>query len=106
MPVRLVTKRQEIAAIAGAVLSGSIDPLTACRRMLLLAGEAEREDPDFLTIVGIDSETDHLPAPEQRHLWDPDALVKKDLQIEEYFKHAGPRLRQACVHIAAKWRSA
>ncbi len=100
-----MTNREQIAVVAGAVLAGSIDPLTACRRILSLAGDAERKDDDILSIVGIDSETDHFPGPEQRKLWDPKALAEKDLEREAYFERVGPRLREACVHLASKWRS-
>jgi hypothetical protein len=101
-----VTNKQEIAAVAAAILTGKLDPLMACRQILRLVGEAERWDADIVTIVGIDSETDHLPDPEHRPLWDPAALADKDAEIEAYFKRAGPRLREACVHLAAKWRDA
>jgi hypothetical protein len=74
--------------------------------MLGLAGGAEREDPDIVTIIGVDSETDHLPDPEHRKFWDPSALAEKDLEIEAYFESAGPRLREACVHLATNWRRA
>lgn len=99
-----VTNKQEIAAIAAAILAGKLDPLTACRRILRLVGNAERWDADIVTIVGIDSETDDLADPERRKLWDPAALAEKEAEIEAYFKRAGPRLREACVHLAAKWR--
>jgi hypothetical protein len=101
-----VTNKQQVATIAAAFLAGEVDPLTACRRVLRLVREPERWDPDIVTIVGIDSETDHLPDPEHRKLWDTAALVEKDAEIEAYFRHAGPRLREACEHLAAKWRDA
>ncbi len=98
-----MTNRRQIGTIAAALLAGSLDPLTACRRILRLAGDEEREDPDIVTIVGIDSETDDLPDPEHREFWDPHALAEKDIEIEEYFKRAGPVLREACLHLVAKW---
>lgn len=92
--------------VSAAVLMGNLDPLTACRRILRLVGEAERWDADIVTIAGIDSETDHLPGPEQRKLWEPAFLAEQDAESEAYFKRVGPRLREACVHLAAKWRDA
>jgi len=99
-----VSSRQQVTATAAAFLSGQIDPLTACRRILTVLGDVDRlNDPDIKTIVGIDSETDHLPDPEHRHLWAPAALEAKDVEIEAYFRRAGPRLREACAHLVAKW---
>jgi hypothetical protein len=99
-----VTNKLQIAALAEAFLHGELDPLTTCRRILPLVGDPERLDPDVTTIVGIDSETDHLPDPEHRHQWEPQALIEKDTEIEKYFQRAGPLLREACEHLASKWR--
>lgn len=101
-----VSNRQQIAAVAAAFVAGELDPLTACRRILTFVRDRERSDPDVVTIVGIDSETDDLPDPEHRHLWDPAALREKDAEIEAYFKRAGPTLREACEHLVSKWRDA
>jgi hypothetical protein len=101
-----VWNRQQIAAVAAAFVAGELDPLTACRRILGLVGDREHWDPDIVTIVGIDSETDHLPDPERRHLWDPAALREKDAEIDAYFKRAGPSLREACEHLVSKWSDA
>ncbi len=97
-----MTNREQVAAVAAAFLAGELDPLTACRRILPPVGERERGDPDVVTIVAIDSETDDLPDPEHRHLWDPAALIEKDAEIEAYFKRAGPMLREACEHLVSK----
>src|SRR5512133_1379631 len=101
-----MSNRQQIAAVAAAGVAGELDPLTACRRILRLVRDRERWDPDVVTIVAIDSETDHLPDPEHRQLWEPTALREKDAEIEAYFKRAGPRLREACEHFVSKWRDA
>jgi hypothetical protein len=72
-----VTNRQQIAAVAAAFVDSELDPLTACRRILRLVDDRDRWDPDVVTIVGIDSETDHLPDPGHRRLWDSAALREK-----------------------------
>jgi hypothetical protein len=100
-----VTNRQKIAAVATAILGGGIDPFAGCRRIVELVGNAERDDADILTIRGIESETDHLPLPEHRALWDPTVLAEKDIKIQAYLKLVGPVLREACFRLAAKWRA-
>ena len=40
-------------------------------------------DEDFLTFVGIDSETDSLPVDWERRNWSVEALERKDKEIAE-----------------------
>jgi hypothetical protein len=56
--------------------------LEAVRQLVSLAhtdAVSELEDRRF--IIGLESETDHLPVGEVRKLWAPDALEEKDVQI-------------------------
>jgi hypothetical protein len=76
--------------VAQAVLDGRTTVLEAVRQLVSLAhtdAVAELEDRRF--IIGIESETDHLPVGEVRHLWAPGALNEKDLEIarkEEWYR--------------------
>jgi len=76
--------------IAQAVLDGRTAVLEAARELVSLAHTdaiAEFEDRRF--IIGIASETDHLPVGEVRKLWAPYALEEKDVEIaraEELYK--------------------
>jgi hypothetical protein len=75
---------KQAVIIARSVLAGSLPLLLGCRRIL---GPLERlkveMDPQFRLFVGIDSETDHLPIdPAERKLWNSEALVEKDREIE------------------------
>ena len=100
-----ITALKQVAAIAAGFLSGKSDPLTTIRRILEILGDVDRcDDPGIRTIAEIDRATAHLPDPEHRGLWDPAALATKDLEIEAHFRRAGPKLREACEHIVAKWR--
>ena len=68
--------------IAQAVLDGRTTVLEAVRELVSLAhtdAVAELEDRRF--IIGVESETDHLPVGEVRKLWAPDALKEKDVEI-------------------------
>jgi len=76
--------------IAQAVLDGRTPVLEAARALFSVAHTdaiAEFEDRRF--IIGVASETDHLPVGEVRKLWAPDALEEKDVEIaraEELYK--------------------
>jgi hypothetical protein len=93
-----------VASTAAGYLSGRIDPLTALRRVFTILGDVDRlDDRDVKTMHQIFQETLHLPDPEHRGLWDPAALPAKDLEIDACFQRLGPKLREACEHIVAKW---
>ena len=67
--------RALIAGDAGVILTA---------RLLSSLGHrlGEEDDPAFVTFRGIDSETDHLPAGQERQHWAPDALAREDQEIE------------------------
>lgn len=68
--------------IAQAVLDGRTTVLEAARALVSLAhtdAVADVEDRRF--IIGIESETDHLPVGEVRTLWASSALKEKDVEI-------------------------
>jgi hypothetical protein len=76
--------RQKVVAIARELLAGHVGVLEAARRISALRGDRVQLDefhPDFVTFLGIDSETDDLPLGEDRANWAPDALAQKDLEI-------------------------
>ena len=87
--------RQKVVAIARELLAGRLGVLEAARRISGLRGDRvqlDEFDPDFITFLGIDSETDDLPLGEDRGHWAPAALAQKDLEIarceELYRSHA------------------
>ena len=68
--------------VAQSVLDGRTTVLEAVRQLVSLAhtdAVAELEDRRF--IIGLDSETDHLPVGAFRNLWAPDSLKEKDVEI-------------------------
>ena len=68
--------------IAQAALDGRTAVLEAVRALVSLAHRdavADVEDRKF--IIGIESETDHLPVGEVRKLWASSALKEKDVEI-------------------------
>jgi hypothetical protein len=76
--------RQKIVEIARRILDGSMSIIAGSRQLRAFCGghgRIDEFDPDFLTFVGIDSETDDLPVGESRHHWAAQALAKKDVEI-------------------------
>ena len=79
------TPGQQVVAVATAILRGQLGVIEGSRRLCSLRPHASSldHDPDFLPFIGIDSETDHLPVGDVRQYWVADALVGKDLEIQE-----------------------
>ena len=96
--------RRQVRALAQRIIAGEVGVIDGSRQMLkfrfwLHAGE----DEDFLTFVGVDSESHHLLIGDVRAHWQPDALKKKDEEIaaleEFYRKH----VVEAAARIKAKY---
>ena len=58
-----------------------------------------QDDADLQTFVAIDSETDSLPVGEVRRYWAPDALKRKDVEINRAEKLYQPAARKAATHL-------
>jgi hypothetical protein len=74
---------QAAVRIASEILDGSTPVLLGCRRICGPVHRLgiDREEP-FVTFIGVESETDHLPIdPEERKLWNTQVLVEKDKEI-------------------------
>jgi hypothetical protein len=74
---------QAAVRIASEILDGSTPVLLGCRR---ICGPVHRlgidHEKPFVTFIGVESETDHLPVdPEERKLWNVQVLIEKDKEI-------------------------
>jgi hypothetical protein len=80
----------EVVRTATAILNGSIDIITGARRLSTLQHQVYADnDPDFMTFVGINSDTDKFPIGEVRRHWSQESLVRYDAERqhkEEYWK--------------------
>jgi hypothetical protein len=78
-PVEHSGSRAAAVAIAERVLRGELDFVTGARLLVDLRGSVgvPSDDPDLLTFIGIDSETDALPIGPVRERWAPEALAEK-----------------------------
>lgn len=80
--------------------------MEAVRQLASLAhtdAVADLEDRRF--IIGVESETDHLPVGEVRKLWAPDALKEKDVEIVRAEKLYQPHFLETCRRIVKGSRS-
>jgi hypothetical protein len=83
--------------IARAILDGSTPLFLGCIQLEGALGRlGVRDEPEFIPIVGVNSETDDCPVlPEVREQWDPVALTKKDAELATYL----PKVREAVFDV-------
>lgn len=75
-------ERQRARDLAQAVLDGRTTVLEAVRALVSLAHtDAITDVEDRRLIIGMESETDHLPVGDVRKLWASSALKEKDVEI-------------------------
>jgi hypothetical protein len=98
--------RRRAAQIAADVSVGSMSPVLGARELVALRFRADvpDDDPDFLCIVGIESETDALPLGPVRAQWDPRALARMDDEIRRAERWAVKVGTEAFASIARRWK--
>jgi hypothetical protein len=86
--------------IARAILDGSTPLLLGCIQLEGALGRlGVRDNPDFIAIVGVNSETDDDPILlEVRERWDPDALAEKDAELAAYL----PTIQEGVFDVCRK----
>lgn len=95
---------QKAVFLARKIVDGSIDPIEGCRQMVSLRVQQEiRDDQDFVTIRGFESETDEFPVGEARKHYDSEYLKKLDLKLKWYLDQMMPNLIEACQNIIKKY---
>jgi hypothetical protein len=94
-------ERQRAREVAAAVLDGRATILEAVRELVYLAHtDAISNEDDRKLIIGIESETDHLPVGEVRKLWAASALQEKDAEIVRAEAFWKTEFLEACERIA------
>jgi hypothetical protein len=101
----IASNRQKVARIAQDILDGRVGVIEASRSLVALRFEVavDEWDPDFITFVGIDSETDDLPVGQARQHWASDALAQKAPEIarcEDLYREPA---REAAAHLVARF---
>jgi hypothetical protein len=99
---------ERLRGIAKAALSREIGVLDAARALAPLLSKfpdmALEEDSKF--IVGVESETDHLPLGHVREQWEAGALAEKDRGIARCEDLWGDQFRATCERILRRSQSA
>ena len=97
----ILRAQREVVAVARDILSGTLGIVAGARRLAKLSHDLRLDrDPDFIFFIGVDSETDHLPAGEVRHHWAADALRQKDEELrdcEASFRDGAFRVCQSLI---------
>ena len=96
--------RVEVTRIASGILDGSIDLITGARQLTTLSHKVYADkDTDFVTFIGIESETDAFPLGAVRRHWSPDALAKYDLERERAEQHYRPCALESARRLVTKY---
>jgi hypothetical protein len=95
-----------VLTVARQIVAGEIDPLEGCRAIVHVGVDLrteDRDDPDFLILRGIESETDHFPMGVVRQQWDEIALAEQDRLRAAYLERNRESLIEACWSIIRKY---
>ena len=96
---------QAAVRVAREILDGSTPLLWGCRRIcgpIQCLGLARMEP--FATFIAVESETDHLPInPDERKLWNPQVLVKKEEEIAGFTEWARESVLAASRAVIRKF---
>src|SRR5438445_10689637 len=94
----------EVVRTASGILDGSIGLISGARRLSGLSHRLHADrDPDFVTFIGIDSETDQFPVGDVRQQWDAQALAKYDAERDQAEQHYRPYGLESARKLVAKY---
>ena len=98
--------RQKVVAIAQRLLASEIGVIEAAREINGFRGdcvELDEFDPDFITFLAIDSETDDLPVGQSRSHWAAAALAEKDIEIGRCEELYRSQAVEAATHLVSRF---
>jgi hypothetical protein len=94
----------DVVAVARGILSGGVGIVAGARQLSRLRFDMRAEtDADFLYFVGVDSETDHLLVGDVRRHWSADALLEKDVELQDYEAWARERAFEVCRSLLQRY---
>ena len=101
----LASLRRTVVEVASGVLDGSLGIIEAVRRLVFLSSQLGigHEEP-FLSLSGIDSETDTFPVGAARSLWSEPALAREDAARKAYEDEVRVEVREACELLLRRFR--
>lgn len=106
------SERQEAALLLSeaveALRSGKVSFVEGVRKVLSLRHPlgVEDFDPDFMVLVAVDSESDHLPNAYARSVASPAWLAESDREEKELREQSGSVVMAACARLVARFGEA
>lgn len=97
---QLAVKRHELVKVANAMLEGDMNLIEGIRQICSLRfAVADPENEVFLSIRGIESETDTFPVGQIRSNYSQEYLQCMDVEMQTYLAEAKDDILQACQEI-------
>lgn len=91
---------KKVVSVATAMLHGDISLIEGCRKISGLRYNVSNPDHEvFLTIRGVDSETDHFPIGDLRKQYAPEYLQRLDKEMEDYIARVRDNIIASCHEI-------
>ena len=98
---------RRIHARAEDLLAGRLGVIETARLLSQLAFWSHlRDDADLVTFAAIDSETDDLPVGAVRQYWAPEALERKDVEIDRAEQMYRAVAHEAATHLVNRFAGA
>jgi len=99
-----LTEKKKMVILAQQVINGSLGIVEGCRRIVSFK-IYPIDDPDYQTIVGVESETDEFPIGDVRKHYHKASLEKLDRELNEYLVRVKPIVFEACKNLITKYGS-
>lgn len=100
--------KQQLVWLAQAMLDEKLSYFEGAPKILKIKNkiaEVVEGDEDFDAFVVIESETDHLPLEQQKHLWSKEALSTLEPEFDKTEQWARTFAPQACKNIITRFGS-
>jgi len=94
---------EKLLSTSRQVIDGHIEVLDGVRQIYSLAMRIDPDNPIFLPIRAMESETDHFPSRTAREKFNADALAALDAERLKYFESAREDLIDACRNIIREY---
>ncbi len=95
---------QRVVKLATQILREELGVIEGVRQLTRHLNRNENlEDEDILSLIGVDSQSDHLPIGDVRKHWDPKALEEKDQEIAEFEADFKDTVFETCKRLIKKY---
>ena len=99
----------EIVAAAQAILGGKLGVTIGAQYLLRLFqthfSKKAIDDPDWVVMMSVDSQTDHLPTGPEREHWDSQALAAKDEEMRKCDALFRDDVFRVCSRLIERYKS-